>query len=111
MRKLIICVLLFLLGSGEGKHGCGQTKSSATVFLKALQMNIWKGGSGVEGAVDMIVDEIIHSGADVVFLNELSDYKGENFILHMIKELKQRGSYVLWNRDIIVCRDINSLSD
>ncbi|WP_125041391.1 endonuclease/exonuclease/phosphatase family protein [Bacteroides faecalis] len=90
MRKLIICVLLFLLGSGEGSM-LRATKSSATVFLKALQMNIWKGGSGVEGAVDMIADEIIHSGADVVFLNELSDYKGENFILHMIKELKQRG--------------------
>ena len=90
MRKLIICVLLFLLGSGEGSM-LRATKSSATVFLTALQMNIWKGGSGVEGAVDMIADEIIHSSADVVFLNELSDYKGENFILHMIKELKQRG--------------------
>ena len=90
MRKLIICVLLFLLGSGEGSM-LRATKSSATVFLKTMQMNIWMGGSKVEGAVGMIADEIIHSGADVVFLNELSDYKGENFILHMINELKQRG--------------------
>lgn len=90
MIKLIICVLLFLLGSGEGSM-LRATKSPATVFLKAMQMNIWMGGSKVDGAVDMIADEIIHSGADVVFLNELNDYKGENFILHMVKVLKQRG--------------------
>lgn len=89
MIKLIICVLLFLLGSGEGSM-LRAKKSPATVF-KTMQMNIWMGGSKVDGAVDMIADEIIHSGADIVFLNELKDYKGENFILYMVKELKRRG--------------------
>lgn len=88
MRNLI-CIFVFLLGSALGMLRA--EKSSATFALKALQMNIWMGGSKVEGAVGMIADEIIASKADVIFLNELRDYKGENFILYMVKELRRRG--------------------
>lgn len=89
MRCFFICILLFLL---SGK--CGMLRAdepSAAVSLKAMQMNLWMGGTNVEGAVGMIADEIIHSGADVVFLNELRNYEGENFILYMVKELNRRG--------------------
>lgn len=89
MRKLLLLALLFLLSGKCGMLWCNEP--SAKVSLKALQMNIWMGGTRVEGAVGMIADEIIHSGADVVFLNELGDYEGENFILYMVKELNRRG--------------------
>ena len=89
MKKLLVFILLFLLG-GKGEM-LQAVIPSATVNLKALQMNIWMGGTNVDGAVGMIVDEIIHTGADVVFLNELRNYNGENFILYLVKELNSRG--------------------
>ena len=76
--EVFFCVLFFSI---TGKYG----------LLQALQMNIWMGGSKVDGAVGMIVDEIIHSDADIIFLNELRDYQGENFISYMVKELNRRG--------------------
>lgn len=88
MKGKVFGILLLLLGV------CGISQADETaarVELKAMQMNVWMGGSRVEGAIGMIADEIVHTDADVVFLNEISNYKGENFILHMIKELKQRG--------------------
>lgn len=86
--KGLTCILVFLLGS----VGMLRTaEPSVTFSLKAMQMNIWKGGSMVEGAVGMIADEIIHSDADLIFLNELRNYQGENFILYMVKELRRRG--------------------
>lgn len=88
-RQLFFCFFLCLLG---GKYGMLQAvQPPANVQLKAMQMNVWMGASRVEGAIGMVADEIVHSRADVVFLNELHDYQGENFIRRMIKELKQRG--------------------
>ena len=85
--KGLTCILVFLLGS----VGMLRAEPSVTFSLKAMQMNIWKGGSMVEGAVGMIADEIIHSDADLIFLNELRNFQGENFILYMVKELRRRG--------------------
>ena len=87
--KVFFCVLFFSI---TGKYGLLQAVQPPVTFLfKALQMNIWMGGSKVDGAVGMIVDEIIHSDADIIFLNELRDYRGENFISYMVKELNRRG--------------------
>lgn len=87
--KVFFCVLFFSI---TGKYGLLQAVQPPVTFLfKALQMNIWMGGSKVDGAVGMIVDEIIHSDADIIFLNELRDYQGENFISYMVKELNRRG--------------------
>ena len=88
-RQLFIFIFLCLLGCKPGTLQAVQWSSKGE--LKAMQMNVWMGASRVEGAVRMVADEIVHSEADVIFLNELGDYQGENFILHMIKELKQRG--------------------
>lgn len=88
MRSLI-CIFVFLMGSAFGMLRAAE--SSATFALRVLQMNIWMGGSKVEGAVGLIADEIIASKADVIFLNELRDYQSENFILYMVKELRRRG--------------------
>ena len=87
--KVFFYVLFFSI---TGKYGLLQAAQPPVTFLfKALQMNIWMGGSKVDGAVGMIVDEIIHSDADIIFLNELRDYRGENFISYMVKELNRRG--------------------
>ena len=86
--KGLTCILVFLLGSVGMLRAA---EPSVTFSLKAMQMNIWKGGSMVEGAVGMIADEIIHSDADLIFLNELRNFQGENFILYMVKELRRRG--------------------
>ena len=79
--EVFFCVLFFSI---TGKYGLLQAVQPPVTFLfKALQMNIWMGGSKVDGAV--------HSDADIIFLNELRDYQGENFISYMVKELNRRG--------------------
>lgn len=90
--KVFFCVLFFF--SITGKYGLLQAAQPPVTFsFKILQMNIWMGGSKVNSAVEMIADEIIHSGADIIFLNELRDCQGENFVLYMVKELKRRGYF------------------
>ena len=71
--KGLTCILVFLLGSVGMLRAA---EPSVTFSLKAMQMNIWKGGSMVEGAGGMIADEIIHSDADLIFLNVLRNFQG-----------------------------------
>ena len=105
--EVFFCVLFFSI---TGKYGLLQAVQPPVTFLfKALQMNIWMGGSKVDGAVGMIVDEIIHSDADIIFLNELRDYQGENFISYMVKELAWL--YFLWEEQSFVSRSAVALSD
>lgn len=89
MRLFILILLLFC--SSGASHGRRGSKSAPTFHLRVLQMNIWQEGTMVKGGFEAIADEIVHTNADVVFLSEIRNYKGEKFIPRILEALKQRG--------------------
>jgi len=81
--KLIYCLIfsyLFL--------GC-VTEQKQT--LKVLQFNIWQEGTVVENGYNAIIDEIIHSEADLIALSEVRNYKNRNLNQRLINSLKEKG--------------------
>lgn len=75
---VIILILFSLLSKGEDRIG-------------VLQINVWQEGTCVPGGFDALVDNIIESGADVVFMQEIRNYGGRRFIPRLIEALAMRG--------------------
>ncbi len=75
---VIILLLFSLLSKGEDRIG-------------VLQINVWQEGTCVPGGFDALVDNIIESGADVVFMQEIRNYGGRRFIPRLIEALALRG--------------------
>lgn len=63
-----------------------------TTPLKVLQMNLWHEGTMVEGGFEAIADEVARSGAEIVFLCEIRDKGGKEFIPRLLEALKKRGA-------------------
>ena len=75
---VILLILFSLLAKGEDRIG-------------VLQINVWQEGTCVPGGFDALVDNIIESGADVVFMQEIRNYGGRRFIPRLIEALALRG--------------------
>lgn len=60
--------------------------------IKLLQMNILQEGTVIEGGFGAIVDEIIRSDADIVFLEEIRNYNGIQFVPRLIAALAAKGA-------------------
>ena len=59
--------------------------------LKILQFNIWQEGTVVENGYDAIINEIIHSKADLIALSEVRNYNNLNLNERLIASLKEKG--------------------
>lgn len=90
MTKLLLSFLLLCCISGAS-HASRSPERAPTTHLNVLQMNIWQEGTSVEGGFEAIADEIVQSDADVVFLSEVRNYHGKNFIPRIRKALQSRG--------------------
>ena len=55
-------------------------------------MNILQEGTVIEGGFGAIVDEIIRSDADIVFLEEIRNYNGIQFVPRLIAALAAKGA-------------------
>ena len=75
---VILLILFSLISKGEDRIG-------------VLQINVWQEGTCVPGGFDALVDNIIESGADVVFMQEIRNYGGRRFIPRLIEALALRG--------------------
>ncbi len=60
-------------------------------------MNIWQEGTMVQGGFDAIVEEIIHSDADVIFFSEVRNYNGMQFVPRIVDALQRKGKYYYGN--------------
>lgn len=75
----IILMVLFPLLSKGGER------------IRVLQINIWQECTHVPGGFDILVDNIIESGADVVFMQEIRNKGDVRFIPRLIGALALRG--------------------
>ena len=75
----IILMVLFPLLSKGGER------------IRVLQINIWQECTHVPGGLDILVDNIIESGADVVFMQEIRNKGDVRFIPSLIGALALRG--------------------
>ncbi len=64
----------------------------ASTKLKVLQFNIWQEGTMVENGFDAIIDEIIHTDADIVLFSEVRNYNNRPLIPRVTEALKQKGA-------------------
>lgn len=59
--------------------------------FKVLQLNLWHQGSKVPEGERAIVDVLAEVDADVVFLCEIRDFEGSQFMPELVKKLEERG--------------------
>lgn len=88
--RLIFLLILLICAHGVS-HGCQAPESIPTFHMKVLQLNIWQEGTMVDGGFEAIVDEIVHTNADVVFLSEVRNYNDKKFIPRILQALALRG--------------------
>ena len=97
MNKIKYILLVLLIGF----IACKENKKQPTPIppqeqtleeLKVFQINIWQEGTQVEGGFEAIVDEIIHTDADVVLLCEIRNYNDTDFIQRLINRLDEKGA-------------------
>ena len=65
--------------------------SEEKIPLNVLQFNIWQEGTVVDGGFDAIINEIIHTEADLISLSEVRNYKGTNLAKRLVLALKEKG--------------------
>ena len=80
---VILLTLFSLLSKGEDRIG-------------VLQINVWQECTCVPGGLDALVDNIIESRADVVFMQEIRNYEGRRFIPRLVEALARRGEIFYW---------------
>ena len=84
--KKIICPLLICLFLGK-------IHAKEEIDFKVLQLNLWHEGSKVPDGYCGILDVLDRTDADVVFLCEIRDFDGNQFMPRILKDLKKRGKY------------------
>lgn len=84
--KKIICPLLICLFLGK-------IHAKEEIDFKVLQLNLWHEGSKVPDGYRGILDVLDRTDADVVFLCEIRDFDGNQFMPRILKDLKKRGKY------------------
>lgn len=83
MKKITFCLLCLL---------SLQIAKSENTFT-VLQLNLWHQGSKVPNGYQGIVDVLDQVDADVVFLCEIRDFEGKQFMPRVVEDLKKRGKY------------------
>lgn len=68
----------------------GVLSAGAAQQLKVMQLNLWHGGSQVEGGLESIADQIAASDADFVTMCEVRNPDGK-FISNLTQALRNRG--------------------
>ncbi|MCG2461487.1 endonuclease/exonuclease/phosphatase family protein [Flavobacteriaceae bacterium F89] len=68
-----------------------ETKPYFDGTLKVLQLNIWQEGTEVAGGFDAIVDEVIHTGADIVALSEVRNYDDKSLATRLVNAMAEKG--------------------
>ena len=81
-RALVVCLLSTTVAMQ------GQSKK---ITLKVLQFNIWQEGTKIPNGFQAIIDEIIHTQADLIALSEVRNYNNTNLNERMVVALKERG--------------------
>jgi len=61
------------------------------ISLNVLQFNIWQEGTVVEHGFEAIIDEIIHTEADLIALSEVRNYKDIDLAERLVAGLKEKG--------------------
>jgi len=77
--SLIYCFLIL---------SCTPTKQQP---LTVLQFNIWQEGTVIENGYNAVIDEIIHSKADLIALSEVRNYNNTNLNERLVASLKEKG--------------------
>lgn len=88
MKYIFYLILFTLLVPGTAM---AQKSISKSQTFKVMQFNIWQEGVMVPDGYDAIIDQIIESGADLVALSEVRNYKDTRFCDRIVQSLKQKG--------------------
>ena len=88
--KILKTVLFFVFWTA-----ISSCKQENQVNLNVLQFNIWQEGTVVENGFDAIIDEIIHTNADLIALSEVRNYNNTSLDQRLVEALKERG-YVFY---------------
>ena len=86
MIRLLVLICIF-----TSSLSCWGRTPPPAASLKVLQMNIWQEGTMVKGGFDAIVDEIIHTDADIVFFSEVRNYNGVQLVPRVVDALQKKG--------------------
>ncbi|PCH73714.1 MAG: endonuclease [Flavobacteriaceae bacterium] len=65
--------------------------SNEKTVLNVLQFNVWQEGTIVDHGFEAIINEIIHTEADLIALSEVRNYKETNLAERMVTALKEKG--------------------
>jgi len=76
-------IILILLSSCSDNY--------KNIDLKVLQFNIWQEGTQVNGAYEAIINEIIHTDADLIALSEVRNYNNSPLDKRLVHSLKEKG--------------------
>ncbi|MFP7654366.1 endonuclease/exonuclease/phosphatase family protein [Chryseobacterium proteolyticum] len=102
IKILLLCSLSMMACSQEesrqdllkNSNKKTENKWSATATVKELklfQINVWQEGTSVTGGYDAIVNEIVRSDADFVFLSEVRNYNNVDFTNKLVQSLHSKG--------------------
>ena len=88
--KIFKIVLLFVFC-----HFITSCNKENQITLRVLQFNIWQEGTKVENGFDAIINEIIHTNADLIALSEVRNYNNTSLDKRLVEALKKKG-YVFY---------------
>jgi hypothetical protein len=80
----IICCVIYCLSIFNCTY---QKKQPLTV----LQFNIWQEGTVIKNGYNAVINEIIHSKADLIALSEVRNYNNTSLNERLIASLKEKG--------------------
>lgn len=91
MKKILwaLFAVALLVGCNSKSSKPEEAKDSKT--FKVLQFNIWQEGTIVPGGYEGLIREILESGADLVTLSEVRNYKDTRFCDRIVQSLKDSG--------------------
>jgi len=72
---------------------CLKSYAQENTSFTVLQLNLWHEGSKVPNGYQGILDVLDQVNADVVFLCEIRDFKGDKFMPRILNDLKKRGKH------------------
>jgi hypothetical protein len=82
LKLILVLFYCFLFSSCAS-----QKKQSLTV----LQFNIWQEGTVIKNGYNAVINEIIHSNADLIALSEVRNYNNTNLNQRLVASLKEKG--------------------
>ena len=84
-------------GSAQQQLSTNDRQQTPTTHIRALQFNVWLDATKVKGGLELTASTILNSQADIVSLNEVKNFWGQDFIGNLKTELeKQSPSKTQW---------------